>query len=107
MPALTGDPLEVYGREVLASLGLPCISGRRQVLLRRLDPSGSHPRNDHIEIDYLIPMGRAAALGEITSRGSNNLDRKHRAFVRAFHLVEGMVERLPQQTVARRNSFWQ
>lgn len=104
---ITGDALEQAGQDVLHGLGLDSFGGRRQVRFRDLDPSGTYPQHDHIEIDYLVPNGNYCAVGEITSRVSaSNMESKYRAFIRTFHILETIAARLPEFTVAERNNFW-
>ena len=67
----TGTELEEYGRELLEKLGFKRLGYTpKQVLLRDLDPEGGHGRDDHMEIDYVLPFENTALVGEISDEAS-------------------------------------
>jgi len=88
MVTLEGAELEEYGKEVFERMQLTCVYPLSNVRLMDLDPSGPYTPGEHLELDYLIPVGESCLMGEITSRTpSRNLERKYQKFRRVFDLL--------------------
>lgn len=78
---LEGDELEQLGKAVFEKIGLTCIYPLEHVRLIDLDPGGQHSLYEHLEFDFLIPLGTTCLIGEITSRSQPRaLRRKYRKF---------------------------
>lgn len=98
MPRPTGSGLEAVVRQTFAQLGLDATRPTGQVALRTLDPAGAHSVGDHLELDFLVPVGSICIIGEVTDRGgTRDLEKKYSTFRRQF----GIVNRL-----ALNDAFW-
>lgn len=75
---LDGKPLERFASFVFSRMGLACRIGLPQI--RCLDINSNVPLRpeEHMEFDFLIPIGDTCLVGEITSRSNgNNLRKKY------------------------------
>jgi DGQHR domain-containing protein len=83
-----GRELEDEGRDLFCSLDFNCFGRLNHVRLLDIDPEGLHSPNDHLEIDYIIPVGNFCILGEITARsGERAVSRKYSRFRRQYDLL--------------------
>jgi DGQHR domain-containing protein len=91
MSAPTGDALEDLGREVLGRLGLRCYYDLNDTPLLELDPDGAYSSDDHLEVDYLIPVGDTCLVGEITGRADpSDVRHKHSNFKKHFNTLRSL-----------------
>ena len=67
MPVV-GDKLQEDGRQLIENMGLTCLTNLGNVSLQQIDPTRSVGSGEHLEFDYLVPMGRVCLVGEITGR---------------------------------------
>ena len=87
----TGNVLEHKAKELFDSCGLSCQNNLNQLRLAEIDPTGSHGVDDHIEIDFVIPVTPFCIIGEITSRSnSSEVKRKFTKFRRYFDLLRNI-----------------
>jgi DGQHR domain-containing protein len=91
MSNLTGNDLETYGRSVFEGMKLICINPLNQVQIKLLNPSGPYNSNEHLEMDYLIPINDVCVVGEITSRSDpKDLQGKYTKFKKHFNILSSM-----------------
>lgn len=92
MAELIGSELEDFGQTVFTRMGLTCIHRLNQVRLIDIDSSGPYSRDEHLELDYLIPYEDTCLVGEITGRSdSSDVENKYRQFRRHFDMVRRLV----------------
>lgn len=85
---MQGDELEIQGQETLQRLGVRCIRPKKQVPLIKLDPAGPYGKDEHLELDYLVPFGGTCLIGEITARSNpKNLKDKDQRFRKQFDIL--------------------
>jgi len=90
MTELTGRKLQDFGEEVFTRMGLVCVSQLNQARLIEIDPSGSYSENEHLELDYLIPVEDTCLIGEITGcKNSSDIKRKYDLFRRHYNIITG------------------
>lgn len=88
--ALTGQSLEQTCASLLEGLGFTCVRGEH-VRMRDLAPRGRFGANEHCEVDFLIPEGRVALVGEITARSSpRDIERKYSKFRAHLRTLEAL-----------------
>ncbi len=88
MPELSGDPLQIAGKEIFTNIGLECCTMLNQSQLLDIHPTGSFSSNEHLEIDYLIPYKSYCLVGEITSRSNRqDVSKKYQKFRNHFNLL--------------------
>ena len=51
-------------------MGLTCLTDLGNIPLQQIDPTSSVGSGEHLEFDYLVPMGEVCLIGEITGRRS-------------------------------------
>ncbi len=83
--------LERAGQALWEKLGLPSVGGGilNQAPLAELAPNGPFGAGEHLEIDYLIPVGTVCLAGEITARSaSREVREKYRRFCRHLTILQ-------------------
>lgn len=85
---LTGSDLEKFGQTVFVEMGFTCIHPLTQPRLTEIEPEGEYPREEKLEIDYLIPSEKICLIGTITATQSiEALKQKHLLFRNHFGIV--------------------
>ncbi|MDF1659778.1 MAG: DGQHR domain-containing protein [Verrucomicrobiales bacterium] len=104
MKTLTGTPLEEKGEDLFRLMNIDFASKLKQVRLKALDPTGHHGDDEHLEFDYLIPLGEVCLVGEITSRNRSNAKDKLPKFSTALNLCQKALNE--RTTVTQKDDFW-
>ena len=66
--AVVGDKLQEEGRQLIEKMGLTCLTNLGNIPLQQIAPTSSVGSGEHLEFDYLVPIGRVCLIGEITGR---------------------------------------
>jgi DGQHR domain-containing protein len=88
MAELSGKDLEEEGKRLFKSIHLNCIGDLPQVPLSRIDPTGTYAKGEHLQIDYLLPVGDTCLVGEITSRNVSGISAKYAKFREDIRLLD-------------------
>ncbi len=88
MTETSGTELEDDGQRIFQQIGVACVHRLNQTPLQKLDPSGPHSVDEHLEFDYLIPVDNVCLFGEITARTrASDIISKYGRFRTQFSLM--------------------
>lgn len=85
---LDGTHLQDFGQTVFSQMGLSCLHNLNDVQIQQLDAEAGYSKGEHLELDYLIPMGRTCLVGEITGRrDEGHARKKYQKFRNSYRIV--------------------
>lgn len=84
-----GPDLEVDAAKLFETIGLKFFRNLGQVNLNKI--TSGYSKNEHIELDYIIPEKKICLIGEITGRGNNSdIKNKYQKFRETIKLLKNL-----------------